>query len=319
MKAAAKACGVCGKTMEPWAGKDDVVDVVHRIPAQWIIKRCTLEKCRCPEGCSIVTADGPTKLISGGRYTLDVALMSCIDKFRFHIPIERQAQQAKLVGMRITSQALWDQQWALAKLLEPLVDKIKAHVLSRDWLGADLTPFMHIKKGGSTKQQVWQLACPDARYFEMLASKSSKTGEQVFAILDAAEKVVSAFKGIAVVDGAAELEKLARDLGFNIANCWSHARETFFRRTAKRPVKSRSSSTSSQSFTRSSAASPASRTTLRSVAIARNSISRSCALRAIPSRASSSPSCTSGCSSRPASPVAGSRAVSRTSPAAGRT
>jgi len=78
VKAADKACGVCGKTMEPWTGKDDVVDVVHRIPAQWIIKRCTLEKCRCPEGCSIVTADGPTKLISGGRYTLDVALMSCI-------------------------------------------------------------------------------------------------------------------------------------------------------------------------------------------------------------------------------------------------
>src|SRR5438132_695150 len=83
---------------------------------------------------------------------------------------------------RKPSQALWDQQWALAKLLEPLVDKIKAHVLARDWLGADLTPFMHIKKGGSSKQQVWQLACPEARYFEMLASKSSKTGEQVFAI-----------------------------------------------------------------------------------------------------------------------------------------
>src|SRR5207237_1289396 len=48
VKAAAKPCDVCGKTMEPWAGKDDVVDVVHRIPAQWIIKRCTLEKCRCP-------------------------------------------------------------------------------------------------------------------------------------------------------------------------------------------------------------------------------------------------------------------------------
>lgn len=235
VKEAAKACGVCGKTMEPWAGKDDIVDVVHRVPAQWIIKRCTLEKCRCPEGCSIVTADGPTKLISGGRYTLDVALMSCIDKFRFHIPIERQAQQAKLVGMRITSQALWDQQWALAKLLEPVVDKLKAHVLSRDWLGADLTPFMHIKKGGSSKQQVWQLACPEARHFEMLASKSSKTGEQVFAIHDDDGKLVSAFKGIAIVDGAAELEKLARDLGFNIANCWSHARRNVLAANSEAP------------------------------------------------------------------------------------
>ena len=56
VKDADKKCGVCGQTMLAWAGKDDVVDVVHRVPAQWIIKRCTLEKCRCPEGCSIATA-----------------------------------------------------------------------------------------------------------------------------------------------------------------------------------------------------------------------------------------------------------------------
>jgi transposase len=230
-----KACGVCGKTMQPWAGKDDVVDVVHRIPAQWVIKRCTLEKCRCEDGCSIVTADGPRKLISGGRYTLDVALLSCIEKFRFHIPIERQAQQAALVGMRITSQALWDQQYALAKVLEPLVGKIKSFMLSRDWLGADLTPFKHIKKGGAQKQQVWQLACPEARYFEMLDSKSSKTGEKVFTIKDADDKIKATFKGLAVVDGAAELEKLAQDLGFNVANCWSHARRNVLAANSEAP------------------------------------------------------------------------------------
>jgi hypothetical protein len=88
-----KACGVCGKTMAPWVGKEDVVDLVHRIPAQWVVKRCTLEKCRCPEGCSIVTAEGPRKLISGGRYTIDIAMMSCIDKFLFHIPTERPLGQ----------------------------------------------------------------------------------------------------------------------------------------------------------------------------------------------------------------------------------
>lgn len=230
-----KACGVCGKKMQPWAGKEDVVDVVHRIPAQWVIKRCTLEKCRCPEGCSIVTADGPRKLISGGRYTLDVALMSCIEKFRFHIPIERQVRQASLVGMRITSQALWDQQWALAKLLSPLVTKIKSFMLSRDWLGADLTPFLHIKKGGSVKHQVWQLACPEARYFEMLDSKSSDEGARVFQTKDKDGKVICAFKGTAIVDGAGELEALARTLGFGIANCWSHARRNVLKADSEAP------------------------------------------------------------------------------------
>src|SRR5258708_38561074 len=112
-----KICGVCGNHLESWEGKEDVVDIVDRIPAQWIIRRCTLEKCRCPEGCSILTADAPKKLISGGRYSLGVALQSSIEKFVFHIPIERQVRMASLAGMRITSQTLWDQQWALAQLL----------------------------------------------------------------------------------------------------------------------------------------------------------------------------------------------------------
>lgn len=232
--AADKSCGVCGETMKAWAGKDDVVDVVHRIPAQWVIKRCTLEKCRCPNGCSIVTAEGPKKLISGGRYTVDVALMSCVDKFLFHIPIERQVRQAALVGMRITSQALWDQQWALAKLLSPLVGKIKAHILSRDWLGADLTPFLHIKKGGAVKQQVWQLATPEARYFAMLGSKSAKDGAQVFKFKDQDGEERS-FKGVAVVDGAAELLALAEALGFEVANCWSHARRNVLAANSEAP------------------------------------------------------------------------------------
>lgn len=230
-----KSCTVCGKTMKEWAGKEDVVEVVDRIPARWVIKQCTLEKCRCPDGCSIVTADGPRKLISGGRYTLDVALLSCIDKFVFHIPLERQVRQASLAGMKLTTQALWDQQWALAQLLAPLVGKVKAHLLAREWVGADLTPFLHIKKGGSEKKQVWQLACPEARYFAMLDAKAAKTGEKVFKIEDTKGEVLSVFAGIAVVDGAPELEALARELRFTIANCWSHARRNVLKANSEAP------------------------------------------------------------------------------------
>lgn len=232
-----KFCRVCGKHLEAWEGKDDVVDVVHRVPAKWIIQRCSLEKCRCPDGCSIVTADGPKKLIPGGRYSLGVALQSSLEKFIFHIPIERQVRMASLVGMRITSQTLWDQQWALADLLSPLVGRIKLFILGRDWLGADLTPFQLIKKGGSVKHQVWQLACPEARYFEMLPAKSAKVGRQVFEmkIENGGEQILKLFSGTAVVDGAAELEKLARDLGFDIANCWGHARRNVLKADSEAP------------------------------------------------------------------------------------
>lgn len=232
-----KTCGVCGKHLERWVGKDDVVDVVDRIPAQWIVRRCSLEKCRCPDGCSIITADGPKKLIAGGRYSIGVALQSSIEKFVFHIPIERQVRMASLAGMRITSQTLWDQQWALAKMLEPLVLRIKEHMLGREWLGADLTPFQLIKKGGSVRHQVWQLACPEARYFEMLPAKSAAVGRQVFEMKleRGGDQLVKSFRGKAVVDGAPELEKLAGELGFEISNCWSHARRVVLKASSEAP------------------------------------------------------------------------------------
>lgn len=231
-----KACTACGGRLAEWDKQSDIVEVVDRVPAAWVLRKCILKKYRCSCGGCVSTADGPMKLIPGGRYGLNVALQSCVDKFVFHIPVERQVKIAAMAGMKITSQALWDQQWALAKLFAPLIGRIQAHILSRDVLGADLTGFLHIKKGGALKWQVWQLACPDARYFKMLRSKAAKQGGEVFAIKDKEGKVVVAFKGTAVVDGAPELEKIARDLKFPIAHCWSHARRNVLKAEAEAPA-----------------------------------------------------------------------------------
>lgn len=231
-----KACTSCGGLLTAWDGQDDVVEVVDRIPATWIIKKCTLKKYRCACGGCVSTADGPAKLIAGGRYALGVGLQSCVDKFVFHIPIERQVRIAALAGMKITSQTLWDQQWALATLFAPLVGRIQAFILSRDVLGADTTGFLHIKKGGALKWQVWQLACPEARFFKMLRSKAAKEGGQVFAMKNDDGTVIVAFKGTAVVDGAAELEKVARELHFKISHCWSHARRNVLKAEAEAPA-----------------------------------------------------------------------------------
>lgn len=216
-------CSVCGRMLEDW-DQADTSDIVKRVPGKWIIERCTREKCRCPNGCTIVTAPGPKKLIDGGRYSFEVAVDSAVEKFLDHIPLERQVRIAKRTGMRITSQTLWNQQDALAKLLAPLCRRIKAHIVTRPVIGADLSPFKLIEKGGSVKRQVWQLSCPDARYFEILGSKEAKVGRDLFEVKDDDGALVHRFRGTAVVDGASELERVAKDVGFLIANCWSHAR-----------------------------------------------------------------------------------------------
>jgi hypothetical protein len=94
---------------------------------------------------------------------------------------------------------------------------------------------MHIKKGGSLKRQVWQLACPEARYFEMLDSKKADEGKQVFEVKNDEGEVIASFKGTAVVDAASELACIAKDSGFDTSNCWSHARRNVLKANSEAP------------------------------------------------------------------------------------
>ncbi len=71
----------------------------------------------------------------------------------------------------------------------------------------------------------------------MLPAKSAQIGRQVFeSTISVNDKaVIKMFRGIAVVDGAPELEKLSIDLGFSIANCWSHARRNVLKASSEAP------------------------------------------------------------------------------------
>lgn len=168
-----KVCPQCAKALEEWANADDESDVIESIQRKWIVKRCRQKKYRCPNGCTVVTADGPDKLIKGGRYGIGVAVDAAIDKYDNQIPLQRQVKMARREGVQLTTQALWDQILALAIVLAPLCERIRRHILGEPVIGVDLTGFSLIEKGGSTKKQVWQMSCPTAIYFEMLDTKKA--------------------------------------------------------------------------------------------------------------------------------------------------
>jgi len=226
-----KVCPECGLDLKTWEAAEDEVDVVDVVERKWVLRRCKLEKCRCPSGCAVETAIGPQKLIPGGRYTIDVALTAAVGKHIDHLPLDRQARMAKRQGLAITSQALWDQVWALSELLAPLCARIKRHLLEQPVIGADETGFKLIQKGGSVKWQAWQLSCPEAIYFEVLPSKHASVGEKLF--VDENGDMV--FGGTAVMDGAAELAAIAGKLGFEVAGCWSHARRNVLKAEKEAP------------------------------------------------------------------------------------
>lgn len=229
-----QVCPVCADQMQVWAGKEDEVDVIESVQRKWIIKRCSLTKWRCKKGCTVVTADGPPKLIKGGRYGVGVAVDAAIDKYDNHIPLHRQVKIARREGVQLTTQTLWDQILALALALHPLCARIKRHILEQPVIGVDLTGFSLIEKGGSAKKQVWQLSSPTGIYFEMLDSKKAADGKELFVVKEGTEEVFR-FRGIAMMDGAPELLAIANELGFSTAACWSHARRTVIKADKEAP------------------------------------------------------------------------------------
>ena len=92
-------------------------------------------RCRC--NSVIKAAPGPLRLIAGGRYSIDFAIALEIDKRLNHLPLDRQRRQMEREGLVITTQAMWDQEDALADLFEASYLKLLKYVLGSDVIGAD--------------------------------------------------------------------------------------------------------------------------------------------------------------------------------------
>lgn len=211
-----KICPTCGDALEEWEGHEDESEVIDVIERQWQVRKRKQKKYRCRRGCCMETAEAPAKLIPGGRYAPGVAVNAAVSKYLDQAPLDRQVRAARRQGVRLTTQALWDQVSALASLMTPVYERIKALLLSRPVIGVDESPFKLIKKGGSVKWQAWQMSCPVAVYFEILSAKSAEMGSRLLAT----------YSGTVMVDGAATYKSLAKDGSFVLVNCWSHARRT---------------------------------------------------------------------------------------------
>jgi transposase len=55
--------------------------------------------------------------VPGGRYSVRFAISVAVDKYRDALPLARQVKRMASVGLKVTTQTLWDQINALATLL----------------------------------------------------------------------------------------------------------------------------------------------------------------------------------------------------------
>lgn len=211
-------CAACGQTMDEWPGQFEESEEVTVVETSYKISLIQRQKYRCRCNGNVLTAPGPTKLIPGGRYSLDFAVHSAIAKFCDHLPLERQTRQMARQGLTVTSQTLWDQQAALAKHLEPTWKALCALALTEPVLHVDETGWRMMGSKTNTKWTLFGMTSPTVAAYHLMGSKSAAT----------TRKILKGYRGTLVVDGyvvypiVAELEKTIQ-----IAHCWAHADRKF--------------------------------------------------------------------------------------------
>lgn len=223
-----RACAKCGGELSEWKGETEDSEEVDVVELQYVLKKHKRQKYRCACGC-VETALGPEKLIVGGRYSVDFAVHVAVEKYCYHMPLQRQATRMRRGGLFVQASALWDQVWALSLTLKEAAERLHQYILSQEVVLIDETrwPLLGAKTHETKNWFVWGLVADKAIDYTILDSRSAEAGA----------RVLRNFSGVAVGDGYVVYEVLANAEGggFTLANDWCHARRKFLEAEASSP------------------------------------------------------------------------------------
>jgi transposase len=215
-----KTCPKCGGGLEEMGDQFEEHDEIDVLPLRFVIKHHRRKKYACKCGGCIETALGPDKLAPGGRYSIDFAIYVAISKYCDHLPLERQVRMMARDGLMVTSQTLWDQIEQLAWVVDSVMPRLLAHVLTHGVVGADETRWQLFgsKPGEGKTWYVWVLCVDNAVYYAIRGSRSGPT----------AIKLLSTFAGVLMCDGYDAYLALANQFTrVVLAHCWAHVRRKF--------------------------------------------------------------------------------------------
>lgn len=220
-----KTCPQCGGTLEEMADQAEHSEMIDVTEVSYRLVKVARQKYRCGCGACVETAPGPERGVEGGRYSLDFAVKVAHDKYEHHLPLERQRRMMKSHGLDVTSQTLWAQIWSVSRLLAPVAQAIKAHILAQPVIGLDQTGWPDLRKASNKTWQMWALTAPGAVHHQIRDDKSAAT------MLD----LLGDYRGTIVADrlsthdaAAAAASEDARDgPPFRMVGCWAHIRRKF--------------------------------------------------------------------------------------------
>jgi transposase len=234
------ACGKCGGLRLRKLG-EIVSKTLECEPRRWKIIEHVREKFACRDCEAITEPPAPSHPIPRGLAGPSLLAMILVAKFLDHQPLNRQSAAYAREGVEIDPSTLADRVGACVVALEPIVSRLRDHVLAAERIHADDTTVKVLAKTKTKTGRIWVYVRddrpfggkdPPAAFYEY---SPSRHGEYPRGHLEGWAGVMQAdaFAGFnELYDGARKPRPIIE------VPCWAHARRKFFdlAKLAKAPI-----------------------------------------------------------------------------------
>lgn len=190
-------------------------------PASFFVRRIIRPKYAKADGEGVIIADLPSSPIEKGRAGASVLALVTVQKYVDHLPLYRQIEQFKRMGIAIPPSTLSDWVKTGAELITPLYQAHVKKILQGNYLQADETRIQVLdrdKKGKTHRGWYWVYRDPQSGlvFFDYHESRG-REGPQ---------SILKNFEGYLQSDGYEVYNKFDKNK-ITLLHCMAHARRYF--------------------------------------------------------------------------------------------
>jgi transposase len=219
-----RVCPRCGAPSTPSDTEDsEQVEIEVRAYRRRIRRRRYQRTCNCQDCARTQTAPAPPKLIPKGLLGNSVWVEILLGKFFSHMPVARQLNSWKLLGLNLSPATIAGGLQRLEPLFKPIYKALLARNAQSPIAQADETRWMvFIDQEGKVGHRwwLWVFLGPDTVVFRLDPTRSHDVPETHFAADSSLILMVdrySAYKAMAQVKNGNVV----------LAYCWAHVRRDF--------------------------------------------------------------------------------------------
>lgn len=210
---------------------EKITETLEHVPATWKVIQHVREVFTCRECDKITETPAPSHPIARGRAGPQLLAEVLHNKYRAHLPLNRQRDLYAAQGIDLDVSTLADWVGACAATLAPIVKEIEKHVLAAERIHADDTTVPVLAKGKCDVARLWGYVRDD-RPFGGSAAPAVLLHYSRDRGAEHPERHLASYSGLMQADAYSGYNGLyidGRKPGRIIeAACWAHGRRKFF-------------------------------------------------------------------------------------------